>query len=102
MRSIIRDKLDELAAICRRRRVLSRDLFGSAASGAFDPATSDLDFLVEFLPFESGSDFDNCFDLLDDLESLFGRPVDLVAATAISNRYLLESVNRSRSVLCAA
>ncbi len=39
---------DELRALCRRFHVRRLDGFGSAARGDFDPAQSDLDFLVEF------------------------------------------------------
>jgi hypothetical protein len=39
---------------------------------------------------------------MENLERLFGRPVDLVMARAIRNPYFLESVNRTRTVLYAA
>ena len=39
---------DELEKLCRRYQVWRLELFGSAASGEFDPNTSDLDFLVMF------------------------------------------------------
>ena len=42
------------------------------------------------------------FGLKEELESLFGRPVDLVESGASSNRYFLESVNKSRRLLYAA
>ncbi len=37
-----------LPALCRRFGVRRLDLFGSAASGRFDPGRSDLDFVVSF------------------------------------------------------
>jgi predicted nucleotidyltransferase len=37
-----------LADLCRRYRVRRLRLFGSAATGAFAPETSDLDFVAEF------------------------------------------------------
>ena len=42
------------------------------------------------------------FGLLDSLENLLGRPVDLVEAKAVCNPYFLESINRTRTVLYAA
>jgi len=36
--------------LCRRYGVRKLELFGSATDGAFDPRTSDLDFLVDFDP----------------------------------------------------
>jgi len=41
-------KPSELAVLCRRFGVRRLDLFGSAATGAFDPGSSDVDMLVEF------------------------------------------------------
>ena len=38
----------EIAQLCARFGVHRLELFGSAATGAFDPARSDVDFLVEF------------------------------------------------------
>jgi predicted nucleotidyltransferase len=38
----------ELEDLCRRFHVRRLDLFGSATGNDFDPARSDLDFLVEF------------------------------------------------------
>lgn len=40
----------ELKKLCLRFRVLSLEVFGSAAKGHFRPGDSDLDFLVEFAP----------------------------------------------------
>jgi predicted nucleotidyltransferase len=41
---------EELRELCRRFHVRRLDLFGSATGDDFDPARSDLDFLVEFDP----------------------------------------------------
>jgi predicted nucleotidyltransferase len=94
-----RQELDEL---CRRHRVRTLELFGSAADGTFDPGRSDLDFLVEFHPLEPGQYADAYFGLLLGLEDLFRRKIDLIVPSAIRNRYFLESVNKSRKVLYAA
>ena len=72
-----------------------------------DPETistrrSDLDFLVEFQPVPPGAYADAFFGLKESLEQLFGRPVDLVAAAAIRNPYLRESVDRGKTLLYAA
>ncbi len=51
MHTVIADKKEEVAALCRRHGVARPGEFGSAARGAdFDPETSDADFLVEFSP----------------------------------------------------
>ena len=49
MHRLIEDNRDELNQLCQRFKVHRLELFGSATAGSFDPATSELDFLVEFL-----------------------------------------------------
>jgi uncharacterized protein len=88
---------EELRELCRRFHVRRLDVFGSAARGDFDPARSDLDFLVEF---DSGApdalSLKTFFGLKEALERLFGRSVDLVEPGAVRNPYLKDSIGRSR------
>src|SRR5882724_9635384 len=102
MIDLIEQHRDELEALCQRYRVRTLELFGSAADGTFDPAHSDLDFLVDFLPLEPGQPFAFYFGLLESLRELFSRRVDLVTIRTIQNPFFLRSVNRSRQVLYAA
>ena len=102
MDRVIEDKRAELDELCGKFRVRRLELFGSAADGSFDAATSDLDFLVEFLPLKSGEHFDTYFGLLEALQELFQRRVDLVMTKAIKNPYFLKSFNRMRVPLYAA
>ena len=60
-------------------------LFGSAATGGYHPEGSDLDFVVEFQPTAFDSYADAYIGLLESLEQLFGKPVDLVVGSAIRN-----------------
>jgi predicted nucleotidyltransferase len=99
---LIESHRTELAAVCRRRRVRVLELFGSAVRGDFDTTRSDLDFLVEFLPLREGEHADAYFGLLEDLETLFQRPIDLVMTRAIRNRYFAEGIRESRTTLYAA
>lgn len=92
----------ELETLCRKHSVRTLEIFGSAARDGFDAVTSDLDFLVEFLPLKDREHADAYFGLLEDLRGLFCRPVDLVMTRAIRNPYFLEGVNRSRVKLYAA
>ena len=93
---------EELAALCRRFHVRRLDVFGSAARGDFDPACSDLDFLVEFEPLQPGAYVDAFFGLKEGLEALFAKPVDLVTAASIRNPYFRQGVERTRALLYAA
>lgn len=92
----------ELQQLCPRFGVRSLELFGSAATGSDRPGVSDLDFLVEFQSSPPGGYADAYFGLSEALEDLFGRPVDLVVASAIRNPFFRESVNRTKVLLYAA
>jgi predicted nucleotidyltransferase len=50
MQPFVAARKAEIEAICRRFHVRRLDLFGSAARDDFDPARSDIDFLVEYEP----------------------------------------------------
>jgi len=102
MNSLIEDKRFEIERICRLRHVRQMDVFGSAARGDFDHERSDLDFLVTFEPLNPGQHADAYFGLLEDLEALFGRPVDLVVARAIKNPYFRQAVESNKTLVYAA
>jgi predicted nucleotidyltransferase len=88
--------------LCRSFHVRRLELFGSEAAGKARPGESDLDFLVEFEPLPSGRYADAYFGLLESLQQLFGRPVDLVVASAIRNPYFRQAVDRTKMLLYAA
>lgn len=92
----------QLEALCCRFQVRRLSVFGSAATGDFSRGQSDLDFLVEFEPSVDTGYADRYFGLLESLEQLFGRSVDLVVASAIKNPYFRESVEQSEVLLYAA
>ena len=102
MHEMIATRIPQLEALCRRHRVKALWAFGSATTEDFDPARSDIDLLVEFLPGTDGGFSHPYFGLLDDLRALFGRDVDLVMTTAVRNRYFRESLERSKAPIYAA
>ena len=93
---LIANHTDELAEICRRHHVKRLEVFGSAASGEFNPETSDIDFLVDYHPFPGPGKADAYFGLLEDLQSIFGRSIDLVEDKAIENPYFRATVDETR------
>ena len=101
---VIEEKRSELASLCENFHVLRLDLFGSAASGEdFDPKASDFDFLVEFLPGQDlGPWLKHYFAFEEELRKLFGRPIDLVMASAARNPYFVREVERTRKLLYAS
>ena len=98
----IKEQSGAIEGLCRRFRVRRLELFGSAAAGGFNPQSSDLDFLVEFDELRANEYADAYFGLLEELEKLFRRDVDLVVAKSVKNPYLRESIQRSRTLLYAA
>lgn len=92
----------DVVALCRRFGVRRLDVFGSAVSGEFDAARSDVDFLVEIDPPRGMSRFDAFFGLKESLEDLLGRPVDLVDPSALDNPYFAATVQTTRQALYAA
>lgn len=96
MTRIIENKKEQLIALCKKYRVSELDVFGSAATGDFDPARSDIDFLVEFQKTVVHDRFDNFFNLLDELKQLFGRDIDLVEPGGMKNPYFIETVNQTK------
>jgi predicted nucleotidyltransferase len=88
--------------LCRRFHVGRLDVFGSAARGSdFDPARSDIDLLVTYVPGHHPG-IAAYQDLRDALTDLLGRPVDLVMETAVENPFVRAGIERSREAVYAA
>jgi uncharacterized protein len=67
---------DKLAEFCRRWKITEFALFGSILRDDFRP-DSDIDVLVTFAPDASWRFYD-LVNMKEELEAMFGRPVDLV------------------------
>ena len=96
---VISGQAADLERLCRRYRVRRLDLFGSAATGRDLTLSSDLDFVVDFEPLPPGAYANTYFGLLEALEQLFDKPVDLVVESAIKNPYFKEAVEATRTPL---
>ena len=65
---------EKIAAFCQQRGIRKLSLFGSVVREDFDPARSDVDVLVEFLPgTRPGLDY---FGYGEELAEIIGRKVD--------------------------
>jgi predicted nucleotidyltransferase len=95
MQEIVRANLPAIRTLCRRHHVRSLALFGSAGREDFDPRRSDLDFVVDLEPLPPQAYADAYFELLEGLEGLLGRPVDLVERKAIQNPHLRRAIESS-------
>jgi predicted nucleotidyltransferase len=102
MVQIIEAKREQLAALCRQYGVVRLYLFGSALREDFRHGESDIDLLVDFGSMDGRSKAHAYFDLLDELQSLFGTQIDLVMVGALKNRYIAREVESTKQVLYAA
>ena len=95
MQEFIAAQRNEIAELCRRHRVRRLAVFGSAARDDFDPASSDIDLIVEFdeMPIEQYAD--NKWALEEELASRFSRRIDLLTWSSIQNPYFLNIVQQS-------
>jgi uncharacterized protein len=98
----VEEKREQVAELCRKYHVRRLALFGSAVRDDFDRQRSDLDFVVEFEPPPAGTYANTYFGLIDALERLFGRPVDLVEAGSIRNPYFRQEIEARQVTLYAA
>lgn len=89
-------------ALCRQFYVNRLSVFGSAATGGFQPGVSDYDFAVTFQKVPSTRLADQYFGLKESLEALLARPVDLVIDTAVKNRYFRAELDATAVELYAA
>lgn len=102
MTKLIEDRLQDIIVLCKMHGVNSIALFGSAANNTMNE-NSDIDFLVQFSDDIEVLDYaDNYFSLLEKLEKLMGKRIDLVSKKSLKNPILIEEIDRSKQDLYAA
>jgi len=101
MIELIHQKLPQIKELCSKFNVRRLEIFGSVVTDNI-AAGSDIDFLVEFKPLKEGQYADTYFGLLEAIEELLGRGVDLVMTTAVKNPYFLAVIDNQRQTLYAA
>lgn len=101
MISLISDNRDAIADLCRRFGIRKLDLFGSAATGTFDPARSDLDFVADLGDYPPGIAF-RFLDFIEALEALLGYPVEMITEPSIRNPLFREAVDEQRVTIYEA
>jgi len=89
-----------VAEFCRRWGITELWLFGSTARGEAGPE-SDVDILVKFSDQSTASTWD-WPQMVDELETIFGRKVDLLSEGILRNKYRREAIMADRRVLYAA
>ncbi len=95
---LIRKNITQIAALCQKHRVIQLYVFGSVLTDKFNK-DSDIDFIVKFdsMPFEEAPG--NYFGMVDSLQTLLGRKVDLVIQDSISNPYFKQNVDRTKQLI---
>ena len=99
---MVQERLVDSPAICAKYGVWSLAASGCAPADRFDPYHSDLDLLVEFRTMPPVQHWDSYFGLREELEKLFGVPVDLIEVAPIGNHYFLESVQTTKETVYVA
>jgi len=98
----IPDKIIEIVALCKKHCVKSISLFGSAAKNEIN-GHSDIDFLVEFSDDLQLLDYaDNYFLLIEGLELITGRKIDILTVRSLKNPLLKGEIYKSKIDLYAA
>jgi len=93
---------ERLAMFCKKWKLSRLELFGSVLREDFGPE-SDVDVLVTFQP-NAQPTFLGMFAIQDELESLFGRRVDLLRRQTVEeskNPYRRKSILDSATVIYA-
>jgi len=88
-----------IAEFCRRWKIAEFSLFGSALREDFE-TQSDVDVLVGFEADIPWSLFD-WIDMKEELESIFGRQVDLVEKSGLRNPFRRHEIMNNRQVIYA-
>lgn len=97
----LRPHIPAIQALCERHSVAELNAFGSVLREDFGPE-SDVDLLVVFQRTAETNAFQQYFGLLEDLENLLGREVELVSDRAIRNPYFRQEVDETKQPLYVA
>jgi predicted nucleotidyltransferase len=92
--------MERIAEFCRRFGVEEFSLFGSVLRDDFGPE-SDVDVMLKFAP-GRGFTFENTPEIQDELESIFGRRVDVIEKGRIRNPLRRAAIMDSYRVIHAA
>lgn len=91
---------EQIQKLCLKWKVSEMALFGSVLSEDFGP-DSDVDVLVSFSMDAAWGLFD-LVDMVEELETMFGRKVDLVEKDALRNPFRRQAILAANEVIYAA
>lgn len=98
MQTLLANNMDKIKALCLAYNVKNLFAFGSICTDRFNDQ-SDIDLLISFNPMDFGDYADSYFELAEQFEELFNRPVDLVTEKSLKNPYFINSVNQTKTLI---
>lgn len=94
MNPLVEQHREELIALCEENEIKGLWLFGSAATGAWDPERSDLDFLFDIGAYDSTAG-QRSMKLFSGLERMFGENIDILSRPAIRRPEFRATVDKT-------
>lgn len=95
----IQSLMPQVIALFKKHRIKNAYLFGSALNENFNES-SDVDILVNMEegldPIEAGG---HLWDLEDDLQLVFNRPIDLLTERSLKNPYFIKQISSNRILI---
>jgi len=98
MQRLLNENMEKIKALCMTHNVKNLFAFGSICTDKFNDQ-SDIDLLISFNQMDYGDYADAYFELADQFEMLFKRPVDLVTEKSLKNPYFINSVNQTKTLI---
>lgn len=96
----VKDVLPHIRALCKKHKIRKLWLFGSALDTHIFQPNSDVDFLYQFFPIESGREYlDHFYGFQRELEKLLQRKVDVIEYREFRNPYFREEVERTKMLI---
>ena len=95
--SLPKEKIEEF---CLRWKIVEFSLFGSVLRDDFD-LDSDVDILVS-LSEDAGLDLYDWITMIEELEEIFGREVDLVEKSSLRNPFRRHAILTNREIIYAS
>jgi uncharacterized protein len=93
------ERKGEIKALCLSHKVKHLYFFVAEVTGKVDEIISDFDFVVEIYEKDPVERKITILSLLDELENLFQRKLDLLTDSSIKNPSLRKSINASKVLI---
>lgn len=92
------DHIEQIRQLCLANQVKTLFAFGSIVNGKFSE-DSDIDLVVDIAEKDPFLYSDKYFSLLFNLEDMLKRPIDLLEAKALRNKYIKEAIEKNKILI---